>query len=148
MSLPGDVAGRLDRLEDEVERGAVGLEVGGEAALVAEAGGEAALVQHLLEGVVDLGAPAQRLAEGRRADRGDHELLDVDVGVGVRAAVEDVHHRDGQDVRVGAADVAEERQPGRLGRGVRDGERDAEDGVGAEVLLVGRAVERRASRRR
>ena len=45
-------------------------------------------------------------------------------------------------MRVGATDVAEERQTGRLGGGVRDGERDAEDRVGAEVLLVGRAVER------
>ena len=72
-----------------------------------------ALLQHRLERVVDLGAPAQRLAEGRRADRGDHELLDVDVGVGVRAAVEDVHHRHRQQVRVRAADVAEQRQARR-----------------------------------
>jgi hypothetical protein len=83
MSLPGLVAGALDRLEDQVERGAVGLEVGREAALVAEAGGQALLLEHRLERVVDLGAPAQRLAEGGRADRGDHELLDVDIGVGV-----------------------------------------------------------------
>ena len=94
-----------------------------------------------LEGVVDLGAPAQRLGEGLRADRGDHELLDVDVGVGVRAAVEDVHHRDGQHVRVRAAEVAEQRQVGGLGGGVRDGQRDAEDGVGAERGLVGGGVQ-------
>ena len=30
-------------------------------------------MQDLLEAVVDLGAPAQRLAEGGGADRGDHE---------------------------------------------------------------------------
>ena len=87
-----------------------------EAALVAEAGGQAARLQHALEGVVDLGAPAQRLGEGRRADRGDHELLDVDVGVGVRAAVEDVHHRHRQHVGVRAADVAEQRQVGATPR--------------------------------
>lgn len=86
--------------------------------------------------MVDLGAPAQGLGEGLRADRGDHELLDVHVGVGVRPAVQDVHHRNGQQVRVRAAQVAEERQVGRFGGGVRDGERDAEDGVGAERALV------------
>ena len=59
----------------------------------------------------------------------------------MRAAVEDVHHRHRQQVRVGAADVAEERQAGRLGGGLGDGERDAEDRVGAELGLVGRAVE-------
>ena len=47
----------------------------------------------------------------------------------------------GQHVGVGAADVAPQRQPGLLGGGVGDGEADAEHGVGAEVGLVGRAVE-------
>ena len=88
----------------------------GEAALVAEAGGQPLALQHRLQRVVGLGAPAQRLAEGRRADRGDHELLDVDVAVGVRAAVEDVHHRHREQVRVRAADVAEQRQARRTRR--------------------------------
>ena len=56
-------AGLADRLDDQVERLAVGRQVRGEAALVAEAGGEAAALQHGLQRVVDLGAPAQRLAK-------------------------------------------------------------------------------------
>ena len=91
--------------------------------------------------MVHLGAPAQRLLEARRADRRDHELLDVDAGVGVRAAVEDVHHRHRQDVRVRAADVAEQRQPGGLGGGLGHGQRHAEDRVGAQPGLVRGAVE-------
>ena len=117
------------------------LQVGREAALVAEPRGQALLLQHRLEGVVDLGTLLQRLTERRRADRRDHELLDVDVGVGMRAAVEDVHHRHRQQVRVRPAEVAVERQLGRLGRGVGDRQRDAEDRVGAELGLVGRRVE-------
>ena len=132
-------AGGADGLADQVERGPVAVEARREAALVAEAGREALLLQHRLERVVDLGAGAHRLGERRRPDRRDHELLDVDVGVGVRAAVEDVHHRHRQQVGVGPADVAVERQPGRLGRGLGDGERGAEDRVGAQVGLVGRA---------
>ena len=61
-------------------------------------------------------------AKVARADRRDHELLDVDVAVGVGAAVEDVHHRHRQQVRGRAADVAEQRQAGRLGGGPGDGE--------------------------
>ena len=91
--------------------------------------------------MVDLDAGAQRLAVRGRTDGGDHELLDVDVGVGVRPTVEDVHHRDRQHVRVRAAEVAEERQVGRVGGGLGHGERDAEDRVGAELALVGGAVE-------
>ena len=141
MSVPRREAGGADGLADQVERGPVALEVRREAALVAEAGREALLLQHRLERVVDLGAGAQRLGERRRADRGDHELLDVDVGVGVRAAVEDVHHRHRQQVGVRPADVPVERQPGRLGRGLGDRERGAQDRVGAQVGLVGRRVE-------
>ena len=43
---------------------------------------------------------------------------------------------------VRAADIAVERQAGGLRRRLGDRERDAEDGVGAELRLVGRAVER------
>ena len=85
-------------------------QVRGEAALVADRGGQAPVVEHRLEHVVRLGAPAQRLGEAGGADRHDHELLEVDVVVGVRAAVEHVHHRHRQHVGVGAADVAVQRQ--------------------------------------
>ena len=134
-------AGGADGLADQVERGAVAVEARRETTLVAEAGREALLLQHRLERVVDLGTGAHRLGERRGADRRDHELLDVDVGVGVRATVEDVHHRHREQVGVGPADVAVQRQPGRLGRGLGDGERGAEDRVGAQVGLVGRRVE-------
>ena len=61
---------------------------------------------------------------------------------GVGAAIEDVHHRPlGQDVGARAADVLEEVQAGGLGGGLGGGQGDAEDGVGAELALVGGAVE-------
>ena len=80
------------------------------------------------------------------ADGHDHEFLEVDLVVGVLAAVDDVGHRHGQDAGVGAADVAVERQAvgggGRLG----GGQADAQDRVGAELPLV-RACRRRRSAR-
>ena len=68
-------------------------DVGREAAFVADRGAHALVVDDLLQRVEDLGAVAHRLAEARRADRDDHQLLQVEVVVGVRAAVDDVHHR-------------------------------------------------------
>ncbi len=133
-------AGRLDRGQDQVQRRLGARDIGGETALVAETGGQPLLLEHRLQRVVHLGAPAQGLLEGRRTDRRDHELLDVDAGVGVCAAVEDVHHRHRQDVRVRTADVAEQRQRRRVRRGLGHGERNAEDGVGAEPGLVRGAV--------
>ena len=98
-------------------------------------------MQRLLQRVEDLGAGLQRAAEALEADRDDHELLEVDRVVGVRAAVQHVHHRHGQHVRGLAAEVAPQRQAvllrGRLG----GGQRHAEDRVRAEARLVRRAVE-------
>ena len=137
----GLVAGLVDGVEDELDRFLV-VEVGGEAAFVADVRVVAGLLQHRLEGVEDLGDHADALGERLGADGHDHEFLEVDLVVGVLAAVDDVGHRDGQDAGVGAADVAVERQA--VGRGGRlgGGQADAQDRVGAELALVRRAVGR------
>ena len=93
-------------------------------------------------------APMRRHSEKLGGAAGhDHELLEVDLVVGVGAAVEHVHHRHRQHVRRLAAEVAPQRQPllGRLG--VRGRERDAEDRVGAEPRLVRRCRRARSCAR-
>ena len=57
------------------------------------------------------------------------------------AAVDDVHQRHRQGAGADAAQVTIERQAGLLGRGLGDREADPENGVGAELGLVGAAVE-------
>jgi hypothetical protein len=66
-------------------------------------------VQDFLERVEDLRTVAQRLGERWRADRQDHELLDVDTVIGMRATVDDVHHRHWQRLRSGAAEIPVQR---------------------------------------
>ena len=88
-----------------------------------------------------LDTPAQALSEARRADRHDHELLQIECVIGVHAAVDDVHHRHGQDVCVGAANLQVERHAIEGSGSMSAGERYAEDGVRAEAALVRRAVE-------
>jgi hypothetical protein len=90
--------------------------------------------------VVDLGAPPQRLRERLGADRREEELLHVDAVVGVRSAVDDVEQRHGEDMRVGTAEVAEQGEVGRVGGGLRDSERDAQDRVRTGARLVLGAV--------
>ena len=88
-----------------------------------------------------LGAVAQRLGEGGRADWHRHELLKIDAVVGVLAAVEDVHHRHRQPSRPGATEVGVKRQARRhCGRPCHR-HRDAQDGVGPERGLVRRAIQ-------
>ena len=93
MSSPGRKPGRFDRFDQQLDGFFVRLEVRREPALVADHRRQLAVVQHLLQRVVALRAPLQRLTKRGRADGHDHELLQVDVVVGVCAAVEHVHHR-------------------------------------------------------
>src|ERR1700738_475880 len=111
----GLVPGLLDRLDKQVERLLVGFQLGSEASFVADAAAEAPLVEDLLERLIDLGDSPNTVGEGCRADRADHELLEVDVIVGVDASVEHVGQRQGQQPRLGAAQVAVERDAGRGG---------------------------------
>ena len=145
------VAGLLDRVDQEVERGPVGLQIRCEAALVAPAGRESLPAQDSLERVVHLGADPQAAGEGLRAGRNHHELLEVDRVVGVRAAVQHVHHRHRQELsrtRVlragGGVELGEVVVEGLVlirGGGLGDGQRHAEDRVRAEPALVRGPVE-------
>ena len=95
-----------------------------------------------LQGVEDLGAHAQALREGRGATRDHHELLEVDLVVGVGATVQHVHHRHRQHAGRLATEVAPQRQALLGGLRVGGRQRDPEDRVGAEARLVGGSVER------
>ena len=97
-------------------------------------------MQHALEGVVDLGAPAQALGKARSTHGHNHKLLEVNVVVGMHATVEDIHHGRGQQVGVDAAQVLVQRQARRLCRSAGNGQRHTQNGVGAELGLVGRTV--------
>ena len=136
-----DPAGQFDRLHQQRDRVLVGGQVRRETPLVPDRGGEPAVGQHGAQHVVGLGPPAQRLAEGRRADRHQHELLEVDGVLGVGAAVQDVEHRDRERVRVGTAHGPVEGNLQLVGHRLGAGQRDGQDGVGPEPALVGRPVQ-------
>src|SRR6185437_11071276 len=81
----------LDGLKDHPEGRFVRLEVRSEPALITYGGRELTVAQNFLQRVEDLRSIAQRLTKRRSADGQDHEFLDVQAVVGVRAAVDDVH---------------------------------------------------------
>ena len=111
----GRVAGVGDRRDDDPQDLLGFGEVRGEAALVAEAGGMPGVCQPLAQRRIHLGAGADRLRDGRRPQRSDHELLEVQRVRGVGTAVEHVEARDGQPG--GRADAGQPRVQGRSGDG-------------------------------
>ncbi len=135
------VAGILDRLHHEVERLVGAFQRRREAAFIADIGVVAGGLQSRLQRMEHFGAHANGVGDRRRRHRHDHEFLDVDRIVGMRAAIDDVHHRHRQNMRIGVADIAPQRHAGLFGGGLGDGERHAEDGVGAQAAFVLGAVQ-------
>ncbi len=139
--LPRPESRLVDGRHKQVERGPVGGQVRGETAFVTDSGRQPLGLEHALERLICLGAPAQRLGKGRRPDRGNHELLDVDVCIGVRAAVDNVHHRYRQQMRAGTTEIAVQRQVRGFRGGPRNREAHPEDGVRPQAGLVRRSVQ-------
>ena len=117
------------------------VQAGRESAFVAHRGRQPLPVEQFLQRVENLRAAAQRIAKARRADRHDHEFLQVERVVGVRAAVDHVDHRHRHLHLPGTAEIAVQRQPGLLGRRLGDRHRYREQRIRAEPGLVLRAVE-------
>src|SRR5690606_12223254 len=87
-----------DRFDNRFQCRFVGRQVRGETTFVADGGVQAALFQYALQRVENFRAATDCLGSGRGTHRLDHEFLDIDVVVGVLAAVDDVHHRHRQAV--------------------------------------------------
>ena len=110
-------------------------------AFVADGGGQSAFLQNGFERVKNFRDRPQPFAERVEAVRHDHEFLEINRGIRVRAAVDDVGHRHRQNFRVRAAEVFEQRQADRVGGGFGVRERDGENRVRAELGFRFRAVE-------
>lgn len=95
--------------------------------------------------MVDLGTDLHGLGESLSASGDNHELLERELVAGVRATVNDVHGRGRENVRgLDASKLGKVGVKGNTllaGAGLGDGHRNTEDGVSAELALVGGAVE-------
>ncbi len=119
----------------------VGPQTGRKAAFVTDRRGIPALLQHALQRVEHLDAPAQGFGELRGAIGRDHELLKVHRRIGVCSAVDDVHHGDGENTGADAAQVAIERCAFGSGSSARERQRDSQNGIRSETALVGGSVQ-------
>ena len=112
------------------------------AALVAHARGKLLFLEQRRQRVIGFRTHPQRRTEILRADGHDHKFLHVQPVSRVRAAVENVHHRHGRQVRLRAAQKAEQRHALRAGSRLGAGHRHGQRRVRAENGLVFRAVQR------
>ena len=136
------VAGLFNRLANHAKCVIGTLKVWRKATFVTHGGGKTAIVKDLLERVENFGTVAQRLTQRRRTDRHDHEFLEVDRRVRVGTAIDDVHHRHRQHLRIGSTEVLVERHAELCGRGLGHCHRDTENCIGTKVLLGRAAIER------
>ncbi len=119
----------------------VGFQIGGETAFITHIGGLSAVFQHPLQGVEHFRPPTQGFAETGSAYGHNHELLEINGIVRMFSAIEDVHHRNGQPMGMNAAQIAEQLYTVLLRSRFGTSQGYAQNGVGAEVPLVFRAVQ-------
>ena len=93
-------------------------------------------MKDFFQGVENFRTALECRRERAGADRNDHEFLDVEIVVGMGAAVDDVHHRNRQLHDAGTAEVTVQRQTGFFGGGLGHGHGDGQHGVGAETAFV------------
>ena len=137
----GTETGLPDRSDDQLERLLVAFQVRRKSAFIANSCGQLAALEDFLQGMKNLDAPLQCFAESRCADRHDHEFLQVDAVVGMFAAVDDVHHRHGEDVSLHAAEILVKLQSQGFGCRLGCSQRNGEDGIGAQPALVFGSIE-------
>ena len=142
--LAGLVACHSDGFQDALQRLFIRFQIRREPTFVANGRRVTVFLQNSFKIVKDFDAPAQRLAKIWRAERHHHEFLHVHGIVRVCAAIEDVHHRDGQRVPGAVARMARkifvERLPRGNGSGACSGHRNRQDGVRTQFRFVRCAV--------
>ena len=91
--IPGFIAGLADGFQQELHGLLVRSQARSKSSFVSDADGVASLLQNSLQSLKDFSSCSQCLGEVFHPDRGDHELLKVNVVISMDAAVEHVEQR-------------------------------------------------------
>src|SRR5690554_2433706 len=94
-----------------------------------------AIVQHLLQCMKNLSTHAQSLTETTRTNGTNHKFLKSNGCIGVRTAIDDVHHRNGQRFGIGSTNVSVQRHTGIFCSSFSHSQRNTEHGVGTQFTL-------------
>ena len=91
--------------------------------------------------MIYLDAGPKRLGERGKTGRDEHEFLNVDRVGGMSTPVENVETRHREQPRRGPPQIAEQGKTHAGSGGAGDTQGDSQNGVGAQVFLVGCAIE-------
>ncbi len=134
------VTSRFNRFSDNSQRFRVGAQVRRIAAFVTHSGVHAFAFQHFCQVMENFRTHTDGFFNRFRANRLDHEFLDVDVVVSVLAAVDDVHHRNRHGVFARSAvqfsNVLVQRHTFSGSSSFGVSQRDSQNGVCTEVRFV------------
>ena len=138
--ITGGASGSLNRLADIVERLVSRINRRRKATLITDRSRMPGLRQKRFQRVKNLRTNAHGIRKIHRTNRHDHEFLNIQRVVGMRAAIHDVHHRRWQKMRVYPAKITPQRQANGLRSCARRRHRHTQNGVRTEPPLVGGAV--------
>ena len=129
------VARRANRRHENLQRLRIAVQRGRKTALIAHRGGQLAALENLLQRVEHLGAHPQPFGKRLGAARHNHELLHINWRIGMRAAVDDIHHRHRQHVGIEPAQMPIQRNLQCRRRRARHRHGNAQHGIRAQLGL-------------
>ena len=138
--LAWGVARCSDGIQNHLDGSFVVGHVGGKATFVAHGNAHAFVVNDFFQGVKNFCTVTHRFTEAGRTHGDDHQFLQIEVVVRMGAAVDDVHHGDGQLASVHAAKVTVQGQARLFSSGTGHGHGHGQHGVGAQTAFVVSAV--------
>ena len=115
--------------------------IGRKSALVADRDAHAPVMQDGFERMKHFSAIPHGFPKARRANRDNHEFLQIQVVVGMRAAVHHIHHRHRHLHGRAAAEIAVQRQAGFFGSSPGHCHADGQHGIGTQARFVFGAVQ-------
>ena len=140
--VTGLVSGSFDSCNNEGKSVLVLLKHGGIAAFVAHTGHrDLILLQDDFQRMEDLCAPAKSFLPASCGNGHNHELLDVHIIGSVSAAVEDVHHGNGEGLCIHTAHIAVQADTLGCSCSFGTGEGYTQNGIGTQSALVGGSVQ-------
>ena len=93
------------------------------------------VVQNFLQCVEYFGSHTQTFTETLCAYRADHKFLKCNRSIGVRATIDNVHHRNRQHISIRSADITVKRLVQIIGGSFSYGKRNTQHGIGSQLRL-------------
>ncbi len=106
-----------------------------ETSFIPDSGTQSPVMQHFFQNMENFRTGAKSFSERTGAYRTYHELLKSDRSIGMGTSVDNIHHRNRQDLRIASSDITVQRNLQSSRCGFCTSQRHSQHGIGAQIVF-------------